>query len=232
MLIGLCLTLGALLLLPVIPAVQVQTVKQEQIAMIYEKIETTRQFSNLLNSGVFKEHSELISTVTLDDISHMIDTIWFESDNYLNPPTTDDPGDPEPVFFPFLGIFVYLAIAYVFIAINVMVLKFIGKHVRAVIDAIVSRIVQFLENVLTVIMFVLTLAYNIVKGLLTGLVIVGTFIIDVVLIIITGILTLIVLVLQGIINILATIWRGIGDILRFIIEMINVVIDALFPLIG
>jgi len=227
MLIGLSLSIFAILLIPSVPAVELSMVKDAQIKAIAE------QFSIIIQISSFQE-TDLLYKQTTDNLNIYFEEIIinFEKKLFESNSNVGNDEDAEPLFFPFLGIFIYLAIAYVFLAISVIILRFIGGGIRGIFEEIKSRIQQFIGSIISIVSFIIALALNVVKGLLSSGLKVGTFILDVILLVITGIFTVLLIIIQGIGNLIAGIWNVIGSILQFILELIGVVIETLFPNIG
>jgi hypothetical protein len=213
-----CLSIIALLLIPSIPAVEISLVKDVQTNVLSDSFLMT----NLLSK---------IKKLKLAEIENQgTSNSFFESLLFHKQSNNNDGGDIDPTFFPFLGIFVYLLIAYIFFAINAMILRFIGDGIRGVISNIVGRIQQAIESVISLIVFIISIIINIASLIISAGITIGTFILDVLLIVITGIITLLLLTIQGIGNTFAKIWHGIGMVLRFIVDIIYVILDAIFPI--
>ncbi|RLF57552.1 MAG: hypothetical protein DRN27_07550 [Thermoplasmata archaeon] len=226
-LIGLSLSLFAILLIPSVPAVELSLVKDEQIKTITEQFSIISQISDFHENDLLDKQTTDTFNLYFEEIINNFEKKIFESDADVG---NDEDGEPR--FFPFLGIFIYLAIAYVLLAISVIVLRFIGGGIRGIFQGIKLKILQFIGSIISIVSFIITLALNIVKGALSTGLKVGTFILDVILLIFTGIFTVLLILIQGIGNIIADIWNGIGTILQFILEIISVIIETIFPNIG
>jgi len=226
-LIGLSLSLFAILLIPSVPAVELSMVKDEQIKTITEQFSIISQISDFHETDLLDKQTTDTFNLYYEEMINNFENKLFESDSVVG---NDEGGEPR--FFPFLGIFIYLAIAYVLLAISVIVLRFIGGGIRGIFQGIKLRILQFIGSIISIVSFIITLALNIVKGALSTGLKVGTFILDVILLIFTGIFTVLLILIQGIGNIIAGIWNGIGTIIQFILELISVVIETIFPNIG
>ncbi|OYT29895.1 hypothetical protein B6U98_01140 [Thermoplasmatales archaeon ex4572_165] len=226
-LIGLSLSLFAILLIPSVPAVELSLVKDEQIKTITEQFSIISQISDFHENDLLDKQTTDTFNLYFEEIINNFEKKIFESDADVG---NDEGGEPR--FFPFLGIFIYLAIAYVLLAISVIVLRFIGGGIRGIFQGIKLKILQFIGSIISIVSFIITLALNIVKGALSTGLKVGTFILDVILLIFTGIFTVLLILIQGIGNIIADIWNGIGTILQFILEIISVIIETIFPNIG
>lgn len=223
-----CLTL---LMVPTIPSMEFSMVKETYETNVENYFEQTINFQEK-NNGITNKI----------DFSHMIVILkqFFGKITNTKKSLQSEGDDEQPLFFPFLGIFVYALIAIIILKIIGIILHFIGGKINLVIQFIKAKITNFITKTITLLTTISTIIISLFTLLVNIIVYVTTtvynlisttvlIITNVIVLIVSGIVTLFLLTLQGIINIIAKIWFGIGEVLRFIVEVIQAILDAIFP---
>jgi len=220
-----------LLLIPTIPAMEFSLVQNNIKDSLQQKIEQTLD-ATPVDKSLFK-NIDFSSPGSI--LQHFLDKISKTKESLQS-----DDGGEQPLFFPFLGIFVYGFILVVILKVIGTIIKLIGGKINYVIQLIklkitnaITKIITFITTLVTFVINIITYLVNLTITLLTNLfnlgVTIGSILFNAILLILTGIITIILMAVQAIINVIAKIWYGIGQIIRFFIDLIIVIIDAIFP---
>jgi len=217
---------------PLIPAVEYSTVQEVQ--------EEHRQ--NYLSESLFinlLQNSNLEKIIQLAQDNSLSSIEWSSILNQIDS-LDDDSGDIEPLFFPFLGIFIYALIAYVILKIVYTIVKTIGSYIqdrinqfknkiKAFIQKIVDLITLLLNTIQTIVIGVITLLIKLGNGLVNGVILLITFIIKAITAVLLSISIVILSLLYGVIFIIATIWQLFEAFFGIILDIINTILHAKNP---
>ncbi len=233
--IGCFLSILVLLLVPSIPATQYSMVKEAKIEAIGQEI---------------IQHTDKLSSLDLDKIKTMLSTSLSNKQSFtkedifeqlqLKISQTDTSNDEQPLFFPFLGIFIYLLIFYIIYIVIVSILREIFDFIDVIIGNIQSKIKNFIQGIINIFLTVLSLIFTLLGtivevigtlglALINGIasLIVGIY--NVFVLLLQGIAMLIVLAIKGLGMLLSAIWQGLGAFFRLLVDIFNLIIDAIFP---
>lgn len=179
----------------------------------------------------------------------LIQSLLQKESRSVERPDNDD--DPQPLFFPFLGIFIYGLILYIVLKIVFNIIKIIHGNIQTILQNIKTRIINLIQTIATlvitiltfiitvittIIQLIITLTTKLINGTLTlatslinGIITFGNILIDLILIVITGFFTILLIIFQGIANIIARIWAGIGVFFGLINDIIELILNTIFP---
>jgi len=234
--IGCFISIIALLLVPSIPAAQYNMVEEAQVEAISDAIIqqvgesssfSVEEMKEILSESLSSDQS--ITKLDIQDIYEQLD---------LQKQQTDENG--EPLFFPFLGIFIYLLIFYIIYIVIITILREIFDFIDVIVGNIASKIQNFIQGIINIFITILTLVFMLLKtivevigalglGILNGLASLLVGIYNVVVLVLQGIATLLVLAVQGLGTLLVNIWQGFGAFFRLIIDIFDLILDAIFP---
>lgn len=221
--IGCFISILVLLLLPTIPATNLTLMKEARIeAISYELMQHEQVVSETIS---IKQIKEIVSNLLSEGES--TDSMVF-LDKILNQ-ETNSPGDEQPLFFPFLGIIIYLLIFYIAFLVFVAILRNMFTFIGLIIDHVLSKFHNFINIIVTLIITVLSFIFMILKGILQLIGATGIGLFNVIKSIITTLAALMVLVIQGMVTLIRTIWDGIGAFLRLMIDIFVLILDFIFP---
>lgn len=231
--IGCLLSIFVLLLVPSIPALQYSMVKEANIKVIQNEIMADKKLSSHFSQ---EKIDFILSTFLTTDHSFSKKTIV----ELLNEDKSVNPSDEEPLFFPFLGIFIYLLIFYIIYIIIASIVRVVFDFVGCIVDNIKSKIQNFIDSIVNIVLTVVGLVFTVLKTVIQVLGTIGQSIINgvstllqafgsLILLLFQGIVTLFILAIQGIVFLLKGIWNGLGEFFRLLIEIFSLIIDAVFP---
>jgi len=231
----LILTLSIAFLListPLIPAVEYSTVQdvQEEHRQTYL---SKFPFFNLLQDLNLEKIIQYAQDTSLTSLE------WSSLLHQMDP-LEDDTGDIQPLFFPFLGIFIYALIAYVILKVVFTIIRTIGSYmqdkinqfknkIKAFIQKIVDLITLLLNTIQTIIISVITLLIKMGNGVVNGAILLITFIIKAITAVLLSISIVVLSLFYGVIFILATIWSFFEAIFGIILDIINTILHAKNP---
>jgi len=245
--IGLIISTMVLLLTPVLPIVQFSEAKEAQERSIYENIGQT-----IINS---LQSDQLLSDSIPQGIMNLIVTILTKNSfiqKFIEGIDDSNGGDdPQPLFFPFLGIFVYGLIAFIIIKIILYILQYFGSIIRGIANNIATRISNIIQSIGNLVLMIVTAILSLITGIFNGVVALGEFIITALIILIQKIFTLIVIIGQVIITvitailsaivavillllnilvfILQRIWQGFGTFIGLMLDIFRLIYETIFP---
>jgi hypothetical protein len=231
--IGCFISILVLLLVPSIPAISYTMIKEANIETISNEI---IQNEDIHTTCSIEEIKEILSDILSNDQS-------INSLNIFDGSIDQDftiPGNEQPLFFPFLGIIIYLLIFYILFLILVTILRNIFDFFGKIIDNIKSKILNFVTLIINVVVILLTFIFNVLKAtgqimasvglsILSGIKSLVTGLGNLIVLSIQGLITIIVLLIRGIGGLIRNIWKGLGIFFRLMIDIFNLILDAVFP---
>ncbi|MBS3749246.1 MAG: hypothetical protein KGY65_03925 [Candidatus Thermoplasmatota archaeon] len=233
--IGCLLSIIVLLLVPSIPATQYSMMKEAKIEAIGQEI---------------IKHTDTPSSLDFDKIKTMLSTILFDKQSVtkedvidqlqLGISQTSSTNDEQPLFFPFLGIFIYLLIFYIIYIVIVSILREIFNFIDVIVGNIQSKIQNFIQGIINIFLTIISLVFMLLKTIVEVIGTIGIAIINGIAALIVGIYNVFVFLLQGIAMLivfaikglgmlLSAIWNGLGVFFRLLVDIFNLIIDAIFP---
>ena len=222
--IGVIISVTVLFLTPLLPTVQFTKAYEANKQAISEDID------HMIVNSLFQEidHSGDIENKFLTTIISSLSEGSFIQ-RYVSSFDTDDGDDPQPLCFPFLGIFIYGLIAFVIFKIIAYVFHYFGSIIKTITNKITTSIKNFILKIVNLIRFILKLVSTIVQGIITLLLKTGEFIITVIATIVSAILAVILFILNVIVAILQRIWQGFGAFLGLMMEIFMLIYETIFP---
>jgi hypothetical protein len=225
-LLGSLISIVILLLTPQLSAVQYSLVTNTQEQHIKEQLSQALFSSTSLtesqkNTLVNKVITPLFTIINSEQFSTLKNKLQSNNDD-------DETGPPQPLFFPFLGIFVYGLIAYILLKIIGIILQNVGFIISGIISAIVSRIVGVITIILTIITAIINGIISLITGVATLIVKVAAILLNIIVLIISAILSLIIAILTGLFRLLERVWIGFGNFLGFILDVLKLIYESIF----
>lgn len=224
--IGVILSSLILFLTPSIPALQFTLIEDAYTSLFEQTIgkQTMNSFEKITGS-----QQSLVTSNLQHYLSTILDRLQTGSISSNNQITTTDPDDPQAQFFPFLGIFVYLFIAYVIFKIIAFVFQYLGGIVNAVVGAIVQKIRNLFTAIFNIITAIISLVVTILIGVFNILKKGGEFLLNAIVLILSGILSTILVIISGLIALIGFIWQGIGAFFGVLLDILRIIYEAIFP---
>lgn len=232
--IGCFISILVLLMLPSIPATNLTLIKEAHIKAITHELMQHEQVSSTHHciERIKEIASEFLSEGKSKDSMGFFDEVLNQETNSFE--------DGQPLFFPFLGIFIYLLIFYIAFLVFVAILRNVFTFIGRIIDHVLSKFHNFINIIVTLVITVLTVILMIIKGILQLIGITGLGLFNVIRSIITtltaltvlviqGIIGLIVLTLRGMVTLIRSIWNGLGAFFRLMTDIFVLILDFIFP---
>jgi len=223
LLIGIMLSSIVLLTTPSLPAMQFSLVQDSYTSFIEDTIQK-KTLDNLMiseNNPIYGSIQSILSTI--------LKQLQQGSLSFLKQKPMMDPDDPQPQFFPFLGIFIYLFIAYVIFKIIGLILQYFGSIIAGIISSIVGRIKNLFTAIISLITALISVIVTILIAVFNVLAKVGEFILNAIVLILSGILSTILVIISGFIQLLGFIWQGFGAFLGVLLDILRIIYEAIFP---
>lgn len=233
--IGCFLSILVLLLVPNIPATQYTMMKEAKIETISQEI---------------IQQTDLSSDLDLDKMKTMLSTIFSNKQSLTKEEIVDQlqlgftqtgtNNEEQPSFFPFLGIFIYLLIFYIIYIVIISILREIFDFIDVIVGNIQSKIQNFIEGIVNIFLTIINLVFMLLKtivevigtlglALINGIAALIVGIYNVFVLLLKGIAMLIVFAIQGLGMLLSAIWQGLGVFFQLLVDIFNLIIDAIFP---
>lgn len=222
-LIGITLSILTLLITPVIPAVEYQTVttniqeqiqeQQSQFHGLFEHLETFFSKYNTINH--LESISSLFSSTSKTILTSIIDT--FTSN------------ETDPYIDSLLDLIVVIIVAYVLAKVvshvfdNVFVfLKSTGSTIFSIISFVIGVLANILSFGVNSIIIIIQLIFQFLLAL-------GELAMYLILGVVSLILTVIVIIIYGIGLGIVGIWKILGSIVGVILDILRVIYESFFP---
>lgn len=144
--------------------------------------------------------------------------------------SNDDTGidDPQPLCFPFLGIFIYGLIAYIMSKIIGLILRDIGSIIRGVIRNIMTSVGHVIINIITTMGLFVQLLIIVIQVIFTLLFNTGEFIGLALYAIVTAIFAIILFIFNVLGSLLQRSWQGIATFFGLILDILRLIYDTIF----
>ncbi len=221
--IGILLSCIILLLTPLSPTVQFSKAQEASEQMISEDLST------FIVDSIAQEMlpSQSIDTGILSTLVNFIAKSPFIQ-RILDGYDTSASDDPQPLCFPFLGIFIYGLIAFIILKIVGYIFKYIGSIVMNIVTAIATSIKNVIMILLSVIRFIVQLIITIIQGIFALLFKTGEFVITVIATIVSAILAVILFIINVFVAILQRLRQGYITFLGLILDILMLIYDTIF----
>jgi len=223
-LIGLIISITILLLTPILPIVQFSSAEEANEKRLTDEVGTLYGGALLKDIDLYDGDEQ---RYLIDVLSQLFEHVSIQ--DLLTTSTESNEDDPQALFFPFLGIFIYGLIAFVIIKIIVIIFQYFGSIIRSIANNIAGRINNLIQFILNIITFILRFIMEIVKGIFSLALKTGELVITIIMTILSAILAGILLIINVIVGILLRIWQGIGVFLGLMLEILLLIYETIFP---
>lgn len=223
-LIGLIISITILLLTPILPIVQFSSAEEANEKRLIKEVGTLFGQDLLKDIDIYDGDEQ---RYFIEVLSQLCEHVSIK--DLLTTTTENNEDDPQALFFPFLGIFIYGFIAFVILKIIVIIFQYFGSIIRSIVNNIADRINNLIQFILDIITFILHLILTIIQGIFSLTLKTGELIITLVATILSAILSVILFIINVIGSILMRIWQGIGTFMGLMLEILLLIYETIFP---
>jgi hypothetical protein len=224
-LIGLVISLTVLFLTPFLPTVQLSKAKEANEQMLYDSLGQSILQSLASDEDMAEVMPEGLSDTIINELS---ENAFFKK-IVEKASDSNDGDDPQPLFFPFLGIFVYGLIASIIIKIIAYILHYFGSIIQTIANNIKTRVSNFIQKIMSIIQFIIKVIVTIIQGIINLLIRAGNLVVMILTTIISAVIAVILFLLNVIVAILQRLWQGVGTFMGLMIEIFILIYETIFP---